>query len=264
MTAADGLARMYLARGWPLLVCHPRSKEPLGALVPHGVHSSTTDPERIAYWLRQCPDANWAVATGAPGPQALDIDNQAAAPAGVLHAASQAPRTASARSGAAFFQGTDAGTVVLPFGELRGRGSYQMLPPSIHPSGKEYVWLQEPRGRLPAVPRLVAAGKRTAGAGQQAPVDTVSPGGMYVHLVDLAVRLARAGLTHADVIERVLVVEFDAVRVAGADYGAADAGRRDTRRIAEWASGSNIAERERSGARSRALMLGNAGLGGRS
>jgi hypothetical protein len=42
-----------------------------------------------------------------------------------------------------------------------------------------------------------------------------------------------------------LLVQFEAVRVPGADYGDPRAGRRDTRRLAEWAVQSDTAERER-------------------
>jgi hypothetical protein len=245
-----GYARMYVAHGWPLLVCHPRTKDPLGELVPHAVHSATTNLERIASWLRKYPDANLGVACGAPGPQVLDLDYPDRAPAAVLVAARdpRVPKVRShrtARSGHAYFAGTDAGTIDLGYGELRGHGSYTMVPPSIHPTGEAYVWLHEPRGRLPTVPKLVAADKTTLGAGEQPDVDTVAPGGMYDHLVDLAVRLARSGITDSGRIERILTVEFDAVRVTGADYGPAVAGRRDTRRIAQWVSGSKIADRQR-------------------
>jgi hypothetical protein len=54
---------------------------------------------------------------------------------------------------------------------------------------------------------------------------------MHEHLLDIAVRCARARL-HAVTIERVLIAEFEAVRVPGAVY---DGSERDTRRIAQWA-----------------------------
>jgi hypothetical protein len=240
--SATGLIQMYLARDWRLLVCKPRSKEPLTA---HGVKDATSDPEVIAEWRRRWPDANWAVATGRPGPMALDIDDQAATPADVLKAVARAPRTASARGGCAFFEGTDARTIVLDYGELRGVGSYQMIPPSIHPTGKAYVWIQEPHGKLPTVPKLVAANKNTSGAGVAPKVLSIPPeGGMHEHLKKLAVRLVRAGVLSQQTITTVLLAEFDARRSApAAAYGGSE---RDTLRIAEWAVGdSYLADHER-------------------
>lgn len=116
---------------------------------------------------------------------------------------------------------------------LRGRGYYVAAPPSIV-GGREYAWTVEPNGALPELPGFLVPERGSGtGAGQQAAVEHVAPGSMYDHLPDLAVRCARAGMTEA-VIARVLVVEFDAVRVPDASYGDRRRGRRDTRRIAEW------------------------------
>ena len=67
---------------------------------------------------------------------------------------------------------------------------------------------------------------------------------MYAFLLDRAVRLARAGEADPDIIEMALVAMFDAKRIPGTTYGDPEAGRRDTRRMAEWAAGSEIAIRE--------------------
>jgi hypothetical protein len=54
----------------------------------------------------------------------------------------------------------------------------------------------------------------------------------------------QARILNADVIERHLLCEFDAVTVPGASYGDERQGRRDTRRIAEWCAGCDVAKRE--------------------
>jgi hypothetical protein len=136
----------YAARGWPVLPVKPRGKDPL---TRNGVKDATTNERTILHWFAsRYPEANIAVATGAPGPQALDVDDPSAVPQDIAQAFDAAPHTASARGGAAFFAGTDAGTIVLGYGELRGRGSYQLVPPSVHPSGYLYTWLVEPRSRV--------------------------------------------------------------------------------------------------------------------
>ena len=181
------------ARGWPLLLIKPRSKVPLTS---HGVKDASVDLDVIAAGLRRCPDANLAVACGAPGPQVLDIDDVRAVPTRLLTQAHVAPRVATPRAGHSYFEGTDSGTVNLGWGELRGRGSYVLVPPSIHPSGKQYVWLSEPRGPLPAVPALLARGGQRAGCGahEPPPRPIVAGEGRHLYVKDIAIRLARVGL----------------------------------------------------------------------
>src|SRR5262249_47604090 len=106
-------ALRYAQLDWPSIACYPRSKEPLAELVPHGVKDATTDAEVLHRWFERWPEANLAIACGSPGPQPLDIDNPPAVPADVAKAIQAAARTASPRGGAAFFAGTDAGTINL-------------------------------------------------------------------------------------------------------------------------------------------------------
>jgi Bifunctional DNA primase/polymerase, N-terminal len=236
-------AAFYAARGLPLLVCHPRSKKPIGELVPHAAHSATTDLTRIRRWLARCPDANLAVACGAPGPQVLDLDYPDRAPGAVLAAARRAPRVRSYRtdrSGHAYFAGTDQGTLEFEYGELRGCGSYAMVPPSIHPSGRRYVWVAEPRGPLPAVP-LVRATRRAGCGEHKPPVRLIADGeGRHLYLKDAAARLARGGLVDVGDVEAVLEVLF------GRRCEPLPPPRRgEFRSLAEWAARSDIAGRER-------------------
>ena len=227
------------ARGWPVLPLKPRSKAPA---VAHGVKDATVDEQTIRAWLRRWPDANLAVAAGAPGPHVLDIDGVPAA--GDLPsrcAELGAPTVATARGVQFYFAGTARGTVALGFGELRGVGAYCLVPPSTHPGGKVYTWVASPNGPLPELPAGLVPQGKTAGAGQTEPREHVEPGAMYSYLLDLAVRLASAGERDADVIEQALVAAFELKRVPGSVYGG-DA--RDTRRMAQWAVESQIAGRE--------------------
>jgi hypothetical protein len=65
-------ALAYARRGWPVFPCHPGQKTPA---TPHGYRDATTDPEQITAWYTRRPDANLAIATGAPGPDVLDVDD---------------------------------------------------------------------------------------------------------------------------------------------------------------------------------------------
>ena len=207
LQAARALARL----GWPVLPVQPNGKLPL---TPHGVKDASTDDVRIGQWWRKWPDANVGVACGAPGPQVLDIDNLEAVGDKLADLeATGAPEVATTQGRHLYFAGTDSGTINLGYGELRGRGSYVVAPPSIHPSGKEYVWLTAPNGAvLPAAPGgIVPADRTTKGAGTRGPVKRVSHGERHDHLFDFALRLVRSGMLDEQAIERALVTEYEAV-----------------------------------------------------
>jgi Bifunctional DNA primase/polymerase, N-terminal len=234
LDAARELARF----GWPVLPVQAGGKLPLTA---HGVKDATTDDVRIGQWWRKWPDANVAVATGAPGPTVLDVDDlEAAGPMLPELERTGAPQVATPRGRHFYFAGQPAGTVGLGYGELRGQGSYVVCPPSVHPSGREYVWLVEPNGPLPPAPAQVARDRKGKGAGTREPVERVPHGKRHDHLADLAVRLVRSGVLEVDAIERALVAEYDAV----CDKKPAALPMYFTK-IAKWAAGSDIAGRER-------------------
>ena len=234
LTAARALAR----NGWPVLPVAPAGKLPLTA---HGVKDATTDDVRIGQWWRKWPDANVAIATGAPGPTVLDVDDLAAAGELVPELErTGAPQVATPRGRHFYFAGQAGGTINVGYGELRGRGSYVVCPPSIHPSGREYTWLVEPNGPLPPAPSKVAGERRSKGAGVREPRERVPKGERHDYLTDHAVRMVRSGITDAGAIERALWAEFEAVcdplpKPTPWAFG----------KIAEWAASSDIANRER-------------------
>jgi hypothetical protein len=230
-------AREYVGRGWPVLPLRPKTKVPA---IANGVRGATTDLERVEAWFGRHADWGVAIACGAPGPTVLDIDDLGAAPREVLELV--APTVATARGRHVYFAGLDSATVALPYGELRGTGSYVAAPESVHPSGKIYVWTTKVNGALPPAPAFLLEGRPGAGAGTAPPAERVPPGAMYEYLKDRAVRLVRAGMRDPEAIRRALFAEFEAVRDPEATY---NGGPRDTGRLAEWAARSEIAERER-------------------
>jgi hypothetical protein len=64
-------ALAYARHGWPVFPCIPGRKEPDTA---HGFKDATTDVEQITAWWTAEPGRNVAIATGAPGPDVLDVD----------------------------------------------------------------------------------------------------------------------------------------------------------------------------------------------
>jgi hypothetical protein len=132
-------ALAYAELGWRIFPCHPGSKEPM---TPHGFKGATTNPKIITWWWAHTPDANVAIATGAPGPDVLDIDVKPEGDgwaafeklrrAGVLAGAA---RLCSTRNGGAhlYFTGTEQRCSALRkvFVDFRAAGGYVLAPPSM-------------------------------------------------------------------------------------------------------------------------------------
>ena len=143
-------ALAFAAGGWPVLPCQPGQKTPA---TRHGVRDATTDPGQITAWFGRHPDWNLAIATGAPGPDVLDIDEHG--DAGNGYAAFRRLRKAALLDGAsayvrtpsgglhAYFTGSDQRNGHLPDCHLdfRSRGGYVLAPPS-RVDGKPYQVIQ--------------------------------------------------------------------------------------------------------------------------
>jgi hypothetical protein len=132
-------ALAYAAGGWPVFPCVVDGKEPT---TPHGFKDATTDPAQITTWWRRSPRANIAVATGAPGPDVIDVDVKGgrdgmalfdrACEAGLMRGAAAIVRTPSGGFHV-WFEGTDqrGGAVGESRAlELKARGGYVLVPPS--------------------------------------------------------------------------------------------------------------------------------------
>jgi hypothetical protein len=148
-------ALAFADRGWPVLPCQPDQKTPA---TRHGVRDATTDPGQITTWFGRHPDWNLAIATGAPGPDVLDVDQHGEAgngyaafrqlhKAGLLNGATAYVRTPSGGLHA-YFTGTDQRNGHLPDCHLdfRSRGGYILTPPS-RVGGKPYQLIQTLPGR---------------------------------------------------------------------------------------------------------------------
>jgi hypothetical protein len=66
-------ALAFATCGWPVLPCQPGQKTPA---TRHGYRDATTDPGQITAWFGRHPGWNLAIATGAPGPDVLDVDQR--------------------------------------------------------------------------------------------------------------------------------------------------------------------------------------------
>ena len=99
-----GQVLAYAARGWPVFPCQAGQKIPATA---HGHLDATTDPQQITTWFDRHPDWNLAIATGAPGPDVLDVDQHG--PAGNGYPAFTRLERAGLVDGAAAYVRTPAG-----------------------------------------------------------------------------------------------------------------------------------------------------------
>jgi hypothetical protein len=139
-------ALAYAARGWPVFPCQAGRKTPATA---HGHLDATTDPAQITAWYERHPDWNLAIATGAPGPDVLDVDDHG--PAGNGYAAFARLTQAGLLDGAAAYIRTPSGGLHAYFTgsaqrnghlpdhhlDFRSAGGYVLAPPS-WAAGKPY------------------------------------------------------------------------------------------------------------------------------
>jgi hypothetical protein len=133
-------ALAYADRGWPVFPCQAGQKTPA---TPHGYQDATTDPAQITIWFTRHPRWNVAIATGAPGPDVLDVDDHG--PAGNGYAAFARLNRAGLLAGAAayvrtpsgglhaYFRGSDQrnGHLSAHHLDFRSRGGYIVAPPSV-------------------------------------------------------------------------------------------------------------------------------------
>jgi len=154
-------ALQYAARGWHVFPLRPRSKLPLLSKKEggRGFHDATTDRQQLEAWWAREPNANIGLATGASGLVVIDVDG----PEGLkeLEAAARQhggewpmPRTLVSRTGRAggfhlFYQQPAGATIPSSqvkgsHVDIRGSSGYVILPPSIHPSGAVYQWVDLP------------------------------------------------------------------------------------------------------------------------
>jgi bifunctional DNA primase/polymerase-like protein len=148
----------YARRGWPVFPCAPGEKNPA---TRHGYRDATTDERPVTAWFTRNPLWNVAIATGAPGPDVLDVDDHGRAGngyaafarlsrAGLLDGASAYVRTPSGGLHA-YFAGSAQRNGHLPAHHLdfRSRGGYVLAPPSCV-GGKPYqlIWEVEADGGL--------------------------------------------------------------------------------------------------------------------
>jgi hypothetical protein len=146
MNDRQDAAIRYARSGWPVFPAKADAKEPA---TKHGVLDAETDPHTVARWWARHPDANVAIATGAPGPTVLDVDVAHGKPgpkslneairAGLVPSPMASVRTPSGGQHH-YYLGDEQRNGSLPQHglDLRGVGGYVVAPPSTV-GGRPYV-----------------------------------------------------------------------------------------------------------------------------
>ena len=142
-----GHAVAYARAGLDVLPLTPGGKAPLGLLVLHGKDDASSDDEQVRDWWVQCPTANIGVRP-ALGVVVVDVDPRAGGATALVELTRQ--HGGLTPTWAAWTGGGGLHAWYLAAGPLKGKlcngvdlkthSGYVVAPPSLHPSGKRYVW----------------------------------------------------------------------------------------------------------------------------
>jgi hypothetical protein len=148
----EAAALDYRRLGWSVIPLRPKEKVP--KLPWQEFQDRRADEEEIRAWFKRWPKANLGVVTGpVSGLVVLDVDPRHGGEESLrtwIERHGLLPTTPEAETGGGgrhlYFATRDpelGNRVAVVSGiDLRGRGGMIVAPPSIHPSGRPYVWKQ--------------------------------------------------------------------------------------------------------------------------
>ena len=226
--SALAAALRYAKHGWPVFPCVSGEKLPA---TRHGFLDATTDPQTITRWWTVNAARNVAIATGAPGPDVLDVDQHGEHGSGfgafnrlkrhdLVEGASAIVRTPSGGMHV-YFAGTDQrnGHIASQHLDYRAQGGYVLAPPStVGGRAYEVVSHQASAAALDwaAVKELLApveAHPARPARQAEAPAEVdhlagfvakLQPGNRNGGLHWAACRAAEAGVLDADAVEQLV------------------------------------------------------------
>lgn len=142
----------YARRGWWVFPLLPRRKEPLTA---QGLNDATNDPIVVGAWWTEWPESNIGLNVHLSGLVVVDLDpkrggletwEKLCGECGLTPYGTDRSRTGS--GGMHLLYRAPAGQTIRnsadklgPGVDVRGRGGYIVLPPSVHPNGNTYEWV---------------------------------------------------------------------------------------------------------------------------
>lgn len=141
-------AHDYIDRGWHVLACQPRKKDPYFNFAPKAYLSATTDHDKIDTWFEKVPTLNIGIAARQSGLIILDLDHRDFGPRAweLEDQLTEQHPTYTVRTGDGWHLYYDASN--LPEGirvpgklcdgiDVKWNG-YVVAAPSTHPSGISY------------------------------------------------------------------------------------------------------------------------------
>lgn len=144
---------------------HSKGKHPRTA---RGLADATTDVEQIKKWWTQWPNANIGVRTG-DGVGVVDLDGPEGLASGRSMGLISPIKTVTGRGEQLWYRVADGQKLVTrqakklaPGVDTRGTGGYVLVPPSLHPNGKRYLWAGLPicKDLLPPLPTIFLEPKK--------------------------------------------------------------------------------------------------------
>lgn len=281
MTAVNPLltaALEYADRGWPVFPCHPGNKRPLvagdkdaeGKAIPKtgGVKKATTDRQQIRDWWKRWPNALIGCATGVAF-NVVDFDPRTDDTTGEVFTLERLKADVEAQIGAAlpktlhsitqsggvhlfFALPDDGGAPITNRGNLplhvdvRGRGGYVIVPPSVMESGKLYRWRGSPSTPIAPMPAELVAVLRTPGKDIERPPASTPP-------ASVAPSSANGSDAGDDAVRKYALAAADAEVRALAGTG--DGGRNNALNASAYALGQLVGAQALSEGLARSMLL---------
>jgi putative DNA primase/helicase len=204
LSSIYSLAKTHHFRFIPL---KPRAKFPT---IEDWVHKASDDYNTLQIWHMKNPDANWGLATGqASGVFVVDIDPKSGGDEtwNSLIEKHGEPATVTVKTGSGgthyYFQypvNMVIGNYVSKLGkgiDIRGEGGQVVVPPSIHPNGTPYEWINSPETtEIASAPKWILDGLKTTSQEEYTPLGgELEKGSRNSSIYHQSLLLARSGAT---------------------------------------------------------------------
>jgi hypothetical protein len=181
---------------------HPRTK--------NGLSDATTDPDQIRKWWGMWPTANIG-AVVPDGHIVVDVD---VANVETVLRGEELPSTATSRTGRGQHLIYRTSTLIRPkvgareHVDLRGPGSYIVVPPSLHISGVRYEWVVPIEDGIADAPAWIGEAVQSPRVVRDRPddLDIIPEGRRNAVLASLAGAMRRPGMTAAEIEPALLAV----------------------------------------------------------
>lgn len=148
----NSVALRYAESGLAVFPCKAHDKKPAS---PNGCLDATVDTTILRNWIHKYADCNVGIATGPSNLVVLDVDQKSGGIASLVELQKQIPeikdgfRVKTGGGGFHFYFKSNpehdirnsAGRIG-PGLDIRANGGYVVAPPSIHPNGTAYKWVQ--------------------------------------------------------------------------------------------------------------------------